>query len=103
MKVSLIRFLGSQKLLPMASQTGACPFGAYLLLSLALRDAVHDPGLGKRPWLTHGLCIRLPVSVARVAASAPPVLPSALGVLDEDFEPLHIATSPILLVMAAQF
>ena len=73
------------------------------LLALALREAGPDPGLGKRPWLTQGLCRRLPGYVARVAASAPPVLPSALGVLDEAFEPLHIATSPILLVMAAQF
>ena len=87
----------------MANHTGDFPFGAYLLLSLALRDAVNDPGLGKRKVLTQGLCILLPGYVARVAASAPPVLPRSLGVLEEDFAPLHIATSTILLVIAAPF
>ena len=73
------------------------------MLYLALLDAVNDPGLGKRQLLTQGLFILLPVYVARVAASAQPVLPSALGVLEEDFAPLKIATSTIILVMAAQF
>ena len=73
------------------------------MLSLALLDAVNDPGLGKRTLLTQGLFILLPVYVALVAASAQPVLPSSLGVLEEDFEPLKIATYTIILVMAAQF
>ena len=73
------------------------------MLSLALLDAVNDPGLGKRKLLTQGLFILLPVYVALVAASAQPVLPSSLGVLEDDFEPLKIATYTIILVMAAQF
>src|SRR2546422_4730934 len=45
----------------------------------------------------------LPVEVALVAASAQPVLPSSLGILEDRFEHLEVATDTIVLVMAAQF
>ena len=64
---------------------------------------MNDPGFGKRKLLTQGLFILLPVYVALVAASAQPVLPSSLGVFEDDFEPLKIATYTIILVIAAQF
>jgi hypothetical protein len=40
----------------------------------------------------------LPAYVAFVAASAQPVAPSPLGVLEDHFEPLEIATDTIVLV-----
>ena len=70
---------------------------------MALLDAVNDPGFGKRKLLTQGLFILLPVYVALVAASAQPVLPSSLSMLEDDFEHLKIATYTIILVRAAQF
>ena len=54
-------------------------------------------------FLTHGTLKLLPVEVARVAASAPPVLPSSLGMLEDRFEPLEVATDTLVLVMAPQF
>ena len=45
----------------------------------------------------------LPAYVARVAASAQPVAPSPLGMLEDPFEPLEIATDTIVLVIATQF
>src|SRR2546425_1342771 len=45
----------------------------------------------------------LPGDVAFVAAPAEPVLPRTLGMLENDFEPLEVATYPIVLVIATQF
>jgi hypothetical protein len=42
----------------------------------------------------------LPVYVARVATPAQPVLPSTLGVLEDHFKPLEVATYTIVLVIA---
>ena len=45
----------------------------------------------------------LPVYVALVAARAQPVLPRTLGMLEDHFEHLEIATYTIVLVIAPQF
>jgi hypothetical protein len=64
---------------------------------------MNDPGLWQRQLLTQGALKLLPVEVALVAASAQPVLPSSLGILEDRFEPLEITTDTIVLVMAPQF
>ena len=66
-------------------------------------DAVNDPGFGKRKLLTQGLFILLPVYVALVAARAEPIVPSPLGMLENHFEHLEVATYTIVLVVASQF
>ena len=100
--VFLIRFLGSQKLSPMANQTGV-PVWRITLPSLARLDVVNDPGLWKRKFLPYGLDKLLPVHLALVAPPAQPVSPSMLGMLEDDFKPLEVATYPIVLVVATQF
>ena len=45
----------------------------------------------------------LPGDVAFVAAPAEPVLPRTLGMLENDFEHLAVATYTIVLVIATQF
>ncbi len=79
------------------------PVWRITLLSLALLDAVNDPRLWKRPCMTPGVVELLPVYVARVAAPAQPVLPSTLGMLENHFKHLEIATYTIVLVIAPQF
>jgi hypothetical protein len=64
---------------------------------------MNDPGLWKQQFLTNGTRKLLPVEVALVAASAQPVLPSSLGILEDRFEHLDVATDTLVLVMAAQF
>jgi hypothetical protein len=51
----------------------------------------------------NGLHKLLPAYVALVAASAQPVAPSPLGMLEDHFEPFEIATDTIILVVATQF
>jgi hypothetical protein len=51
----------------------------------------------------HSIDKLLPGDVAFVAAPAEPVLPRTLGMLENDFEHLEVATYPIVLVIAAQF
>jgi hypothetical protein len=53
--------------------------------------------------MPQGLDTLLPVEVALVAASAQPVAPSSLGMLEDDFTPLEVATDTIVLVVATQF
>ena len=79
------------------------PVWRITLLSLALLDAVNDPGLRKRLFMTQGLVKFLPVYAALVAASAQPVLPSTLGMLEDHCKHLEIATYTIVLVLAPQF
>ena len=100
--VSLIRFLGSQKLSPMANQTAA-PVWRITLRSLARLDVVNDPGFWKRKFLPYGLDKLLPVHVAFVAPPAQPVSPSTLGMLEDACKRLEVATYTIVLVMATQF
>ena len=65
------------------------PVWRITLLSQPLLDVVHDPGFWKRQFAMDGLHKLLPAYVALVAASAQPVLPSSLGMLEDDFEPLE--------------
>jgi hypothetical protein len=51
----------------------------------------------------HSIDKLLPGDVAFVAAPAQPVLPRTLGMLEDDFEPLEVATYTIVLVIATQF
>src|SRR5437763_5923633 len=62
---------------------------------------MNDPGVWQQQLLTNGTRKLLPVEVALVAASAQPVVPSALGRLADRFEPLDVATDTRVLVMAA--
>src|SRR5262245_10220884 len=64
---------------------------------------MNEPGLWQRPLLTNGALKLLPVEVALVAASAQPVWPSSLGILENRFEPRAMATDTIVLVRAAPF
>ena len=59
------------------------PVWRITLLSLALLNAVNDPGLWKRKFVTYGRDKLLPVYVALVAASAQPIAPSTLGILKD--------------------
>ena len=63
---------------------------------------MHAPGFWKRKFVTQGIDKLLPVYVALVAASAPPVAPSSLGMLEDPCEHLDIATYTIVLVRATQ-
>ena len=60
-------------------------------------------GFGSGSLLTEDIHKLLPVYVALVAASAQPVAPSPLGMLEDHFEPLEVATDTIVLVIATQF
>ena len=60
-------------------------------------------GFGSGSLLTHGILKLLPVYVALVAAPAQPVVPSTLGMLEDHFEHLEVATYTIVLVIATQF
>src|SRR5882672_11831056 len=62
---------------------------------------MNDPGWWKPQLLTHGTRKLLPVEVALVAASAPPVVPSSLGLLADRCEPRAVATDTIVWGMAA--
>jgi hypothetical protein len=64
---------------------------------------VHDPGFGERKFLLEGSDKLLPAYVALVAASAQPVAPSPLGMLEDHFEHFEIATDTLVLVVATQF
>src|SRR5688500_7745745 len=64
---------------------------------------MNDPGVWKRQFLPKGTLKLLPVYVALVAASAQPVLPSSLSILEDHFEHLEIATDTRVLVIATQF
>src|SRR4030095_14826010 len=73
------------------------------LLSPPLLDVVNNPGFRKRQFALDGVHELLPAYVALVATSAQPVAPSPLGMLEDRFEPLGIATDTIVLLVATQF
>ena len=60
-------------------------------------------GLGSASFFRKEVDKLLPAYVARVAASAQPVAPSPLGMLEDHFEPLEIAPYTRVLVIATQF
>src|SRR4029434_11052484 len=72
-------------------------------MSLARLDVVHDPGFGERKFLLEGSDKLLPAYVALVAASAQPVAPSPLGMLEDHVEHCEIATDTIVVVVATPF
>ena len=53
---------------------------------------VNDPGLREWQLTMHSIDKLLPGDVAFVAAPAQPVSPRTLGMLENDFEPLEVAT-----------
>ena len=64
---------------------------------------VNDPGFREWQLTMHRIDKLLPGDVAFVAAPAEPVLPRTLGLLENDFEHLEVATYTIVLVVAPQF
>ena len=64
---------------------------------------MNDSGFRQRQFVTEETLKLLPVYVARVAARAEPVVPRTLGMLEDHFEPLEVATYTIVVVVAPQF
>ena len=64
---------------------------------------MNDPGFREWQLTMHSIDTLLPGDVAFVAAPAQPVLPRPLGMLENDFEHLAVATYTIVLVIATQF
>lgn len=63
---------------------------------------MYDPGFWPCYLLTEGTLKLLPVSGALVATPAQPVVPSPLGMLDDPFQHLDVATYTMVWVGASQ-
>ena len=65
-------------------------------------EVVDDPGLRERQFLPQGCRKLLPTDLALMTASAEPVAPGTLGVLEDHLEWLVVAADTVILIIPAQ-